>query len=94
MRGKPLLLAVVDAASSLTGVSTRSGAKLLSGAVATVRAAAFWVAVLLPLAYLPLLAGLSGGVAADTVLGLAALHATALLVGHVHDGVLGDVARG
>jgi len=94
MRGKPLLLSVVDAASSLTGVSIRSGVKLVSAVVATARAAAFWVAVLLPLAYLPLLAGVSGSVEPDALLGLTALHGTALVVGHVHDGVLGEVARG
>lgn len=93
MHGKTLLLSVIDAVSSLDGASPRV-ANIVAGVVATVRAAAFWVAVLLPLAYLPLLAGISGSVEPEALLGLTTLHATTLVVGHVHDGVLGEVARG
>jgi hypothetical protein len=50
----------------------------------SVRALAFWVATLLPLTYLPLLAT---GVAAERPLGFAALlcvNATAFVVGHAY----------
>lgn len=50
----------------------------------SVRAVAFWVATLLPLSYIPLLAT---GVIAERPLGFAALlcvNATAFVVGHAH----------
>jgi hypothetical protein len=50
----------------------------------TVRAIAFWLAALLPLSYLPLLAT---GVVADHPFGFAAIlsvNATAFVVGHAH----------
>jgi hypothetical protein len=60
-------------------------------ALTAVRAVAFWTAVLLPLAYLPLfLAGVAGAVDSVVVATVVALHAVAVLVGHVHDGELAD----
>jgi hypothetical protein len=47
-----------------------------------VEAASFWASVLLPLAYVPLL--YAGPDHLWTVLGLVALHAVALVLGHGH----------
>ena len=56
-----------------------------------VRAVAFWTAVLLPLAYLPLfLAGVVGAVDPVSLVALVGVHAVAVLVGHVHDGGLAE----
>jgi len=58
-------------------------------ALTAVRAVAFWTAVLLPLAYLPLLlAGVVGAVDPPTIAAVVVLHAVAVVVGHVHDGSL------
>ena len=63
----------------------RTAARLGSTAVKPVRAAAFWLAVGLPFAYLPMLAG---GIGSETelltFLALMAANAVALLVGHDH----------
>ncbi|MFB6161664.1 MAG: hypothetical protein ABEJ61_10905 [Haloferacaceae archaeon] len=58
---------------------------LLAALVALVRAVAFWVAALVPLAYLPLLA--TGVVAEHPLgfLGVAAANGLAFVVGHAHD---------
>jgi ABC-type Fe3+-siderophore transport system permease subunit len=63
----------------------RAAARVGSTAVKPVRAAAFWLAVVLPFAYLPLLAGGFGGESELlTFVGLVAANAVALLVGHDH----------
>jgi hypothetical protein len=60
-------------------------ARVGSTAVKPLRAAAFWLAVALPFAYLPLLAdGIAGEAELVTLLGLMAANAVALLVGHDH----------
>lgn len=46
------------------------------------RAAAFWTAAVLPLAYVPFVAGLVPADAAASVLGLVVLHACCLALGH------------
>ena len=63
----------------------RTAVRVGATAVKPVRAAAFWLAVALPFAYLPLLAG-GIGTEADllTFAGLVAANAVALLVGHDH----------
>lgn len=65
--------------TALRAVATRVG----SIAVKPLRAVAFWLAVVLPFAYLPILAG---GIANEaelvTFLALMAANAAALLVGH------------
>jgi len=63
----------------------RSLAAITDRLVGSVRAAAFWLAVVLPLAYLPVLATFEGGTA-DFLLvgGLGALHVFALSLGHDH----------
>jgi hypothetical protein len=48
-----------------------------------VEALAFWLAVVLPLAYLPLL--LAGGLSTSTLLGCLAVNALAHLLGHRHN---------
>lgn len=48
------------------------------------RAAAFWAAVLLPLAYVPALHGAVGGHRPDVFLGLLLLHAACTLIGRHH----------
>jgi hypothetical protein len=64
-------------------------------ALTAVRVMAFWTAILLPLAYLPLfLAGVAGAVDSVVVAAVVALHAVAVLVGHVHDGELVDGLTG
>jgi len=52
--------------------------------VTPVRTAAFWTAVLAPLAYVPLLAGGLDASQALTLLTMFAVHAVALVVGHGH----------
>ena len=63
----------------------RTAVRVGSTAVRPVRAAAFWLAVALPFAYLPMLAG---GIGSETelltFLALIAANAVALLVGHDH----------
>jgi hypothetical protein len=61
--------------------------RVIAGLVALLQGAAFWIAALLPLAYVPLLAA---GVVADHpvgFLGLAAGNAVAFVVGYGHDPV-------
>jgi uncharacterized RDD family membrane protein YckC len=66
----------------LRRVGTNALASLSSAATTTVRAVAFWVAVVLPLAYLPLLAdGVGGGELVPFGVLLAA-NLVALAVGH------------
>jgi hypothetical protein len=66
----------------LRRVGTTTLATLSSLATATVRTFAFWLAVVLPLAYLPLLAdGITGGELVPFVALLAA-NVVALLLGH------------
>lgn len=48
-----------------------------------VRATAFWAAVLLPIAYVPVVTGAAGG-SADLFLALLALHVACMVVGHEH----------
>jgi hypothetical protein len=60
---------------------------LLAGLIAVVRGAAFWVAALLPLTYVPLLA--TGVIAGNPFgfLGVATVNGLAFVVGHAHDPV-------
>lgn len=67
--------------TALRTVATRVG----SLAVKPLRAVAFWLAVALPFAYLPLLAdGIGTEAELVTFLALMAANAVALLVGHDH----------
>jgi hypothetical protein len=68
----------------LPGVGTNPLASIANLATTAVQAVAFWLAVVLPLAYLPLVAG---GVTASELVPFAALLAVnvvALTVGHDH----------
>jgi len=51
----------------------------------TIRAAGFWIAIVLPIAYGPLLAGGLSGVEAALFAGAVAVNVGALVVGHGHD---------
>ena len=63
----------------------RTAARVGSTAIKPVRAVAFWLAVALPFAYLPMLAGGIGTEAElVTFAALVAANAVALLVGHDH----------
>jgi hypothetical protein len=53
-----------------------------AGATESVRTVAFWLAAVLPLAYLPLVLGDLVGQYAGAFAGLLALHVVTLLVGH------------
>ncbi len=81
----PSVAAVRDAMPDPTSLKATLRALPVTGrtaAVAPVRAAAFYVAIALPLVYLPLLAG---GVTADRfaiLLGLLLANAAALVLGH------------
>jgi hypothetical protein len=68
----------------LPGVGTNPLASLARFAATTVQAVAFWLAVVLPLAYLPLVAG--GVTAGELVpfVALLAVNVVALMVGHDH----------
>lgn len=62
--------------------------RAVRGLETAVRGLAFWTAVLLPLAYLPLFVVGVSGTADLVVIGqLVAINVVALLVGHVYDGV-------
>lgn len=50
----------------------------------TVRGAAFWTAAVLPLAYVPFAVDLGPSTSTQLFLGLVALHAVCLAVGHEH----------
>ena len=63
----------------------RTAVRVGSTAVRPVRAAAFWLAVALPFAYLPMLAGGLGSETEQlTFVALIVANAVALLVGHDH----------
>jgi len=66
----------------------RTGASLSSAcwnrAVASVRAVAFWAAIILPLAYVPAAYG-AMGFEGWSPLALIALHAACVVIGHDHD---------
>lgn len=66
-----------------TGVEF-DGDALHRAVVAPIRALAFWTAVLLPLAYLPLLAGGLTGAETSVLAALLVANALALAVGHDH----------
>lgn len=51
---------------------------------ATIRRVSFWSAILLPLVYLPLLAGGMGAQNGSIIIGLIGLNLLALLAGHNH----------
>lgn len=57
-------------------------------AVASVRAVAFWAAILLPLAYVPAAYG-AMGLEGWSPLALIALHAACVVIGHDHDSAEG-----
>jgi len=54
-------------------------------ALRNLRVAGFWAAIVLPVTYLPLLAGGLGGTEALVFVALVALNAGAFVVGHDHD---------
>ena len=74
-----------DEETTTVCAAVRAAARVGSATAGPVRALAFWLAVVLPFAYLPLLAG-GIGTEADlfTFAGLVAANAVALLVGHGH----------
>jgi len=53
--------------------------------VGSVRATAFWAAVLLPLAYVPAAYGVSGFETTGSTVALLAVHVACLVVGHGHN---------
>jgi hypothetical protein len=67
------------------GELPRSAASIAASILVPVRAAAFWSAVVLPLAYLPLVATGAVWEMPLTFCALLALNAVAFLVGHGHD---------
>jgi hypothetical protein len=75
----------IDEETTTVRAAARAATRLGSTAVRPVRALAFWLAVVLPFAYLSLLVG---GIGTDSELftfaGLVAANAVALLVGHDH----------
>jgi hypothetical protein len=63
----------------------RAAVRVGSTVIKPIRAAAFWLAIALPFAYLPMLAGGIGGEPELlTFVALVAANAVALLVGHDH----------
>ena len=57
----------------------------LNKAVAGIRAAAFWAAVALPLAYVPVASGAMGFESAWSALALIVVHAVCVVIGHEHN---------
>lgn len=75
-----------NSARNLPSVS-RPGLAAPRAVVSTVRAAAFWVAVVLPFLYVPLLVtGLEAGATTTAFLALLVTNVVTLLVGHSHRG--------
>lgn len=71
--------------AAVTRLARPLGRALRAG-LASAEAAAFWLAALFPLAYLPLLAALQyGALDPGAVAGLGAANLLALLVGHGHE---------
>ncbi|EMA58079.1 hypothetical protein [Halorubrum lipolyticum] len=62
----------------------------MSKAIAGVRAAAFWAAVVLPLAYVPAAYGAMGFGGAWSALALIAVHAACVVIGHEHNAPSSD----
>ena len=75
----------IDEETTAARAAVRAATRIGSAAVGPARALAFWLAVVLPFAYLPLLVG-GIGTEADllTFAGLVAANAIALLAGHDH----------
>lgn len=95
MRGMYVVTVCVDAVSFGIRRLAPGGQGLvpwLVGGLATaVRTLAFWTAVLLPLAYLPLYLAGDPRVTSVVAIGqLIALNVVALLLGHCHDGAVGQ----
>ena len=61
------------------------GAALRHAVVDPLRALSFWTAVLLPLAYLPLVANGLGNGEMSVLASLVAVNAAALVIGHGHE---------
>lgn len=76
----PTTPAVPDSQSTVSTAVT----SLCRALVAGLRALAFWVAVVLPLAYLPMLYEVGITPSATTLVGLVAIHVVAIVVGHGH----------
>ena len=84
MTGKSILLAVVDAVPETVRSAVRMVSKSVGHVLTVVRTTAFWAAVVVPLAYPLLLFGRPTDY--GLLFGILALHALALVVGHLHDG--------
>jgi len=73
----------------LSGRRFRSGpastAACWNKAIAGVRAAAFWAAVVLPLAYVPAAYGVMGFEGAWSAIALIAVHMACVVIGHEHN---------
>ena len=77
------LRTVATTATTAPTAALRHGVETVAaGAAESVRLVAFWLAAVLPLAYLPLVAVDLVGQYAVAFAGLLALHAVTLLVGH------------
>lgn len=59
-------------------------------AIAGVRAAAFWAAIVLPLAYVPAAYGAMGFESAWSALGLIVVHMACVVIGHEHNAASDD----
>ena len=81
----PLPTRLVSTTSETVPVARRAFGGLTAGLTASVRAAAFWVAALLPLSYLPLLATGFVGEHAVAFCGLIVLNAIGLVLGSGHE---------
>lgn len=66
-------------------IGTSLSSACWSRAVASVRAVAFWAAILLPIAYVPAAYGMMGFEQGWSPLALIALHIACVVVGHNHN---------
>ncbi|WP_152529841.1 hypothetical protein [Candidatus Halobonum tyrrellensis] len=80
----PLPTRLVSSTSQTVPIVRHAIGGIASGFTASVRATAFWVAALLPLSYLPLLATGFAGEHALAFLGLLAVNAVGIAVGSGH----------
>ncbi|MUW13538.1 hypothetical protein GJ633_01895 [Halorubrum sp. CBA1125] len=66
-------------------IGTSLSAACWRRAIAGVRAATFWAAIVLPLAYVPAAYGVMGFETAWSTIALIAVHIACVLIGHEHD---------
>jgi hypothetical protein len=66
-------------------IGSRLSTACRTKAIAGVRAAAFWAAIALPLAYVPAASGAMGFESAWSALALIAVHMACVVIGHEHN---------